>query len=94
MQLDADTLGFAAASCTTFSFVPQVMLVWRERAATGVSTGMYLIFSLGVLLWLFYGVATDALPVIIANAVTLTLALSVLAMKWYFERSTPQGGSA
>lgn len=81
-----DLLGFIAAFCTTFAFVPQVLLVWRQRSAEGISTGMYLIFSLGVLLWLAYGLLTNAWPVIIANGITLVLALCVLAMKWHFEK--------
>ncbi len=86
MPLNVDHLGFAAAVCTTFAFVPQVLLVWRERAAAGVSTGMYLIFIVGVALWFLYGLALQAWPVILANGITLVLASSVLAMKWHFER--------
>lgn len=88
MRLDADLLGFFAAICTTCSFIPQVWLVWRQRSGDGVSTGMYLLFSLGVLLWLGYGVALASWPVIIANTITLTLSLSVLWMKWRFSRAT------
>jgi MtN3 and saliva related transmembrane protein len=86
MALDADLVGFIAAFCTTFAFVPQVLLVWRQRHADGISTGMYLIFSFGVFLWLCYGLQVGSTPVIVANAVTLMLALCVLAMKWYFGR--------
>lgn len=82
-----ELLGFIAASCTTFAFVPQVLLVWRQRHADGISTGMYLIFSLGVFLWLLYGLQLQAWPVVLANGVTLVLALSVLAMKWHFARN-------
>lgn len=92
MTFDPDLLGFVAAACTTLSFIPQVLLVWRERSAAGVSTGMYLIFSFGVFLWFCYGLMTGAWPVIIANAVTLLLALCVLGMKWHFERQPAAGG--
>jgi MtN3 and saliva related transmembrane protein len=84
--LNVDHLGFAAAACTTCAFIPQVLLVWRERTAAGISTGMYLIFIVGVALWLWYGVMLRAWPVIIANGLTLLLATSVLAMKLVFER--------
>jgi len=87
MPPDVDLLGYIAAFCTTFAFVPQVWLVWRQRHAEGISTGMYLIFCTGVLLWLFYGVAMNAWPVILANGITFVLALCVLLMKWHFERS-------
>jgi MtN3 and saliva related transmembrane protein len=86
MPFETDLVGYVAAFCTTFAFVPQVLLVWRQRHAEGISTGMYLIFSTGVLLWLLYGISTGAWPVIVANGVTV-LAVCVLVMKWRFERS-------
>ncbi len=89
MNLNTDHLGFLAAVCTTSAFIPQVLLVWRQRGAPGVSTGMYLIFIIGVALWLAYGVAMNAWPVILANGLTLVLASAVLGMKWYFERLAP-----
>ncbi len=87
MNLDIDHLGLAAAFCTTSAFVPQVMLVWRQRGAPGVSTGMYLMFIAGVAMWLMYGIALSSLPLIVANGLTLTLACAILGMKWYFERT-------
>ena len=88
MNLDLNHLGFAAAVCTTGAFIPQVVKVWRERGAPGISTGMYSMFVVGVALWLCYGLALHAWPVVIANGVTLVLASSVLGMKLYFERSS------
>ena len=87
MLIAVDYLGFTAAACTTCSFIPQVLLVWRRRSAAGISTGMYLIFCFGVLLWLCYGLMIGAWPIIIANGVTLLLASSVLVMKWRFGRA-------
>ncbi len=87
MNLDINHLGFAAAVCTTSAFVPQVLLVWRQRGAPGVSSGMYLMFIAGVAMWLLYGLALDSWPVVIANALTLVLACAILGMKWFFERA-------
>lgn len=84
IPFSADTLGFVAATCTTIAFIPQVLLVWRRRSGDGVSAGMYAILTLGVALWLCYGLMTDAWPVIIANGVTLLLVIAVLLMKWRF----------
>lgn len=84
--MNPEHLGFAAASLTTFSFVPQVLMVWRKRSADGVSTGMYLIFIAGIALWFLYGLALGSVPIILANGMTLALASSVLLMKWHFER--------
>lgn len=76
-----DWLGYLAASLTTLSFVPQAWLTFRTRDVRGISLGMYSAFTLGVALWLAYGIALGAWPVIVANAITLALAVSILAMK-------------
>ena len=85
MNFNIDYIGFAAATLTTCSFVPQVAMVWRQRGAPGISTGMYLTFIAGVALWFAYGLALKAWPIVIANGVTLLLAMSIVCMKWYFE---------
>jgi MtN3 and saliva related transmembrane protein len=87
MDINTDHLGFVAAACTTGAFIPQVLMVWRERGAPGISVGMYAMFIVGVALWLAYGVALDSWPVAIANGITLVLATSVLGMKLFFERT-------
>jgi MtN3 and saliva related transmembrane protein len=81
-----DLLGLVAGSLTTISFVPQVLKIWRTRSGQDVSLGMFILFSLGVLLWLVYGLALGAVPIIVANAATLILALVVLALKLRFDR--------
>jgi len=74
-------LGFAAAACTTLSFLPQVLRTLRTRQTSGISLWMYLLFCTGVSLWLAYGIAIGDGPIIVANVVTLALSGSVLALK-------------
>lgn len=74
-------LGFAAAACTTLSFLPQVLRTLRTRDTSGISLWMYLLFCTGVALWLAYGIAIGDGPVVVANAITLALAGTVLALK-------------
>ena len=81
----ADAIGYLAALLTTVSFVPQVVHTWRTRRAGGVSLGMICLFTLGVGLWLGYGLLAGAWPVIVANAITLALALCLLGMKLRFD---------
>ncbi len=77
----SDWIGYAAAALTTVSFVPQAWLTWRTRDVSGISLGMYASFTAGVALWLAYGVVLGEWPIIVANAVTLALASSILAVK-------------
>lgn len=76
-----ELIGYAAAILTTGSFVPQAWLTFRTRDVSGISLGMYSVFTGGIALWLVYGVAMGAWPIILANTITLTLAASILVMK-------------
>ncbi len=76
-----DLLGYAAAFLTTSAFVPQVVQTLRTRDTRAISLGMYLLFSAGVALWGIYGLLLAAWPIILANGVTLLLALVVLGYK-------------
>ena len=82
-----DWTGYAAASLTTLSFVPQAWLMLRTRDVSGISTGMYSVFTLGTALWLAWGIQLGAWPVVVANAITLALASSILSMKIVLSRS-------
>jgi MtN3 and saliva related transmembrane protein len=81
-----ETVGYLAAAFTTCSFIPQAWLTFRTRDVRGVSLGMYTVFTVGVALWLLYGVMLAAWPIVIANAVTLTLAATILGMKLRYRR--------
>jgi MtN3 and saliva related transmembrane protein len=86
MQL-GDVIGYGAACLTTASFVPQAWLTFRTRNVSGISLGMYSAFTVGVTMWLFYGLSLGAWPVVVANAVTLSLALAILVMKLRYGRA-------
>ncbi|MEB3339068.1 MAG: SemiSWEET transporter [Leptolyngbyaceae bacterium] len=74
-------LGLVAGTLTTTAFLPQVVKIWKSKSAKDISLGMLVTFCIGVFLWLIYGICLNALPVIIANAVTLVLSLINLALK-------------
>jgi len=81
-----ENLGYAAAFCTTAAFVPQLTRVLRTRSARDISLPTFLLFSIGVFLWLLYGLYTGSKPVIASNAVTLVLSLSILVLKLRYDR--------
>lgn len=76
-----DFIGYIAASLTTFSFLPQALHTFRTRDVSGISLGMYSTFTLGIAMWLAYGLMIQAWPVVAANAITLLLASAILIMK-------------
>ncbi len=81
-----DLLGYTAAALTTFSFVPQALLTLRRRDVSGISLGMYSAFTVGVALWLAYGWRLGEWPIIVANALTLVLAMTILVSKIIIDR--------
>jgi MtN3 and saliva related transmembrane protein len=65
--------------------VPQVIKTWKSRSAKDLSLGMFSLFCTGVLLWLIYGLAINDLPIILANTVTLLLAMTLVYFKFSFK---------
>jgi MtN3 and saliva related transmembrane protein len=76
-----DAIGYAAAALTTFAFIPQVVKSWRSRSTGDLSSTMLVVFTVGIVLWLIYGIGTDSMPVILANAMTLVLSATLVVLK-------------
>ena len=74
-------IGFAAAFCTTWAFLPQVVKTIRTRDTSAISLGMYIVFTLGLILCLIYGILKADIPIITANVITLILCSMVLILK-------------
>jgi MtN3 and saliva related transmembrane protein len=79
-----DAIGSIAAVLTTASFVPQAWHSFKTRDVSGISLGMYSVFTMGVALWLLYGILLYSWPLMIANSITLALAAAILVMKLRF----------
>lgn len=79
-----DLLGLCAGTLTTIAFVPQVVKTWRLKSGNDISTRMYIIFTVGVLLWLLYGIELKSIPIITSNIATLVLVLCVLGLKYRY----------
>jgi MtN3 and saliva related transmembrane protein len=79
-------LGFMAGVLTTISFWPQLWKTWKTKSAGDVSLGMLLTFSVGVLLWLLYGVLLGAWPIIVTNLITVLLTMTILVLKLRYDR--------
>ena len=78
-------VGFFAAFCTTVSFLPQVIKVYKTKSTKDISLYMFLIFTIGTFCWLIYGIIESSLPIIIANTITLILSAIILLYKIKFK---------
>jgi len=74
-------IGYLAAFGTTISFLPQAIKTIQTKDTSGISLGMYALFTTGTLFWLIYGIMSGSLPVAIANAITLVFASIILTYK-------------
>ena len=80
-----EILGLIAAALTTSAFIPQVYKAWKYKSTKDISMTMYLVFLVGIILWLFYGIAIESLSVAVANGVTIVLALAIIIAKMKYK---------
>lgn len=81
-----EILGLIAACLTTASFVPQVYKTWKTKDVSGLSLPMFLTFTLGIVLWLVYGICIESAPIILANTITVVLSLLLVYFKLKYSR--------
>lgn len=74
-------IGLVAGTFTTISFLPQLIRVCKTRSTRDISLWMFLLFTIGVLLWLIYGIYLLQWPVILSNLLTLISAVIILMFK-------------
>ena len=78
MSLTFEIIGMSAAILTTLAFVPQVLKVIKLKKTDGLSLSTYIIFTLGVVLWLVYGFFKNSISMVLGNGITLILSLIIL----------------
>jgi MtN3 and saliva related transmembrane protein len=83
MGIEPEVIGYLAAFCTTISFLPQAYLTLKTRDTESLSLGMYSTFTLGVLLWLLYGLSIEDKAIVLANVITFVLSATILVFKIY-----------
>jgi len=71
-------LGLVAATCTTFSFLPQALKTIQTKQTKDLSLGMYIVLITGVVLWFVYGIFIKDLPIILANGISLIFTATIL----------------
>ena len=80
----ADILAYIATSLNIVMLVPQVVRTWKTKRTGDLSLITLVIFLIACLLWVIYGVAKSAAPVIIANTIVggMNLVLILLKLKY------------
>jgi len=88
--MTATWLGLIAGLLTSMASIPQVIKTYRSRHARDLSIWQPLLLSVGVVLWLIYGMLIRDIPLILANITPLLCNLALTAMKLLFRHNDPQ----
>ncbi|TWO31396.1 hypothetical protein E1J38_014020 [Seonamhaeicola sediminis] len=76
-----EIIGLIAAVLTTTAFLPQVYKTWKTKDVESFSLPMFLIFFIGILFWLIYGVLVKSIAMILANSITVISSFLLLYFK-------------
>ena len=76
-----DLFGFLAAFLTTIAFLPQLYKTWKTKSADDVSLIMLILFIIGLICWIIYGISINSIPILVANIITFIFNFSILILK-------------
>lgn len=79
--INVDYIGYAAGLLITISLLPQFIKSWKTKSTKDLSFLRYVIYVLGISLWLIYGILLENWPIIVVNIITLLMAISILFLK-------------
>ena len=85
MIASIEILGLLAGGLTTAAFVPQVYKTYKSKSADSLSLTMFLVFFVGIILWLIYGIYVNSLAMIVTNSITAGLSLLLIYFKLTFK---------
>jgi len=74
-------LGLVAATLTTAAGLPQLLKSLKTKHTKDLSVGMFSVLTVGVGMWLIYGILVMDIPLIAANSITFIITASILALK-------------
>ena len=79
--------GFIAALLTTIAFLPQLYKTWNTKSAEDVSLITLILFIIGLICWIVYGIKINSTPILVANIVTFIFNFSILILKLIYSKS-------
>ena len=80
-----EILGLTAGTITSITFLPQVIQVYKTKSAKDISLSMVLLLTVGVAMWLTYGILILNAAIIYTNSMVLAMAIILLYFKWKFD---------
>lgn len=80
-----EILGLLAGGLTTAAFIPQVYKTYKSKSADSLSLTMFMVFFVGIILWLIYGIFVNSLAMMVTNSITAVLSLLLIYFKLTFK---------
>ena len=80
MEFIGEILGYLAGICTAIVFLPQTIQTIKTKNVEGMSLITYIIYCIGMVSWILYGVYLSSIQMILFNAISLFFALIILYM--------------
>ena len=80
-------LGLVAGACTSLAAVPQLIKTWKTKEVGEVSLKMFLLYVVGMSMWLAYGIIRSDVPIIVTNAIALTFNAMMLFFKLKYKNN-------
>ena len=81
-------IGIGAGILTAASMIPQVVKMFKEKKSSQVSVFMIVILIVGILLWIWYGILKDDMPIIVTNSLSLFVNLVMVVLRIKYRDNT------
>jgi len=76
-----DVIGYLAGVLGLISLIPQIAKSLKTKSTGDLSFGMYLIYSISVVLWLVYGYLLGSMPMMVINSILFILCLIIIYLE-------------
>ena len=80
MNIIAETLGYIGGFCLAFAFFPQTMKTIKKRDVKGLSMTTYIIYCIGIMSWILYGISLGSIQMVLFNLISLFFAATILCL--------------
>ena len=75
-----EILGYIAGICTAIVFLPQTIQTIKTKNVKSLSLETYIIYCIGMVSWISYGIYLHSVQMILFNAISLFFAVIILYM--------------
>ncbi|MBA3648414.1 MAG: SemiSWEET transporter [Chitinophagales bacterium] len=76
--------GIVAGLFTASSLLPQVIKTYKEKKAEEISVFMLVILMAGLILWIFYGILKEDIPIIATNCFSLLVNITLMILRFVY----------